>query len=690
MSAGDKSSSGGDLLSPQSQGIRALDKSRIAFVSRDSLARVLEWDSSHWGTWLELGVLSLAAIVFAAPILNFDPQMHPQGGDYLMTVQFHTVWLRFRECGLCFFWNGNLNGGSPAFADLFPSSLHPLVIVTTLGWGVINGSKLAIVGMLLMAGFAQWWLARSLGLGWLARMWSGLLAVVAGNLAGRFQMGWFGVALATAAAALALAALVNLALSPTRRAAVYLGLALASAAVAGQGYMQFGLVLMLPLVVILLPWGKPDFGLVLRRYGLACVVALLLAAPLLLPLALNWSEFSKAFEVNLKGILSFNFIPLSFVVRDPKFFESRALGMEPYPALYVNFIGWVAMILAVIGVRLARPGKETRVMIFMITGAAVAVVLASLEPRQILIDRLADSDLVFRIQALRSSPVIAGLAVLPILALGAIGVDRLYAKLGINLQVALQGAGSTRPFVLRLNWLLVLPLVWSVLNTAQATQIWLASVPYFDAIPHVVNALVTPTLQWVQPPFGESAYLVPSMERGLKVSKYPFGWGWKDRPAPLALLYAESKWVPEATTAVGPIDGADGVTLFRSSPNQEYALIRDETGTATTCGATGNAGDIDVECNAEKPGTLTLMENNWSGWSATVDGTPAPLLADSHLGVQVPAGKHEIQFRFRPLDGILGFLLFGAGLFLCVFLVREKNPPVDYPVSPRDRRPIPE
>ncbi|RIK17369.1 MAG: hypothetical protein DCC52_16905 [Chloroflexi bacterium] len=68
---------------------------------------------------------------------------------------------------------------------------------------------------------AQWWLARVLGLGWLARMWSALLAVVAGNIAGRMQMGWFGVALATASVALIFPPFIHVALTGSRRAGVF-------------------------------------------------------------------------------------------------------------------------------------------------------------------------------------------------------------------------------------------------------------------------------------------------------------------------------------------------------------------------------------------------------------------------------------------------------------------------------------
>jgi len=50
-----------------------------------------------------------------------------------------------------------------------------------------------------------------------------------------------------------------------------------------------------------------------------------------------------------------------------------------------------------------------------------------------------------------------------------------------------------------------------------------------------------------------------------------------------------------------------------------------------------------------------VVRNAWDGgWSATVDGRPAPLLrADYFLqGVTVPAGTHEIRLTYRdPMIG---------------------------------------
>jgi len=57
---------------------------------------------------------------------------------------------------------------------------------------------------------------------------------------------------------------------------------------------------------------------------------------------------------------------------------------------------------------------------------------------------------------------------------------------------------------------------------------------------------------------------------------------------------------------------------------------------------------ITVETVADKPGVLVLTELFHPGWTATVDGAPAELLAAdiAFRGVVVPAGTHRVEFRF--------------------------------------------
>ncbi len=64
-------------------------------------------------------------------------------------------------------------------------------------------------------------------------------------------------------------------------------------------------------------------------------------------------------------------------------------------------------------------------------------------------------------------------------------------------------------------------------------------------------------------------------------------------------------------------------------------------------------GAIDVTVTGSAPGILSVSEQLADGWRVTVDGVRAPLVEVDGmlLGVEVPAGTHEVRFRYQP-DGL--------------------------------------
>ena len=202
-------------------------------------------------TALELLAIVGWAMFLGRDYLDLNPNIWPQGREFGMAIQTHYIWTQLADCGSCILWNGSINGGAPAFAELHGAVLHPLVIIPTLIFGSVNGAKIGLVGALAMAGLAQWWLAKVMKLGLVARLWAAMMAVAGGHLAGRMDMGVVAIVLSTAAASLVIAAGLDLALTGRRRSAVLLGITLALAIVSGQGYLQIGLLFgILPAFII--------------------------------------------------------------------------------------------------------------------------------------------------------------------------------------------------------------------------------------------------------------------------------------------------------------------------------------------------------------------------------------------------------------------------------------------------------
>jgi hypothetical protein len=90
---------------------------------------------------------------------------------------------------------------------------------------------------------------------------------------------------------------------------------------------------------------------------------------------------------------------------------------------------------------------------------------------------------------------------------------------------------------------------------------------------------------------------------------------------------------------------------------------------------------VEIRATLADDGVVTLLDSNYPGWKATVDGAETKIMNANYLfrAVWAPAGTHEIVFAYKPLSFRLGLILFGIGLLigLCVLL---------YPLWPGTRR----
>src|SRR5439155_10542125 len=91
--------------------------------------------------------------------------------------------------------------------------------------------------------------------------------------------------------------------------------------------------------------------------------------------------------------------------------------------------------------------------------------------------------------------------------------------------------------------------------------------------------------------------------------------------------------------------------------------------------------DIKLRTKAEAPSVLLLNDRYDSEWHVYVDGKEAKLLRCNYImrGVEVAAGKHDVEFRYQPaLHGLyttLGGLALAIVLCVIVPFVPERTGP---------------
>ena len=127
-------------------------------------------------------------------------------------------------------------------------------------------------------------------------------------------------------------------------------------------------------------------------------------------------------------------------------------------------------------------------------------------------------------------------------------------------------------------------------------------------------------------------------------------------------------------------DAARAEAFLRSSP----AVEPSSPGTVTWVKDSGNLVVLDVE--TPRAALVYLADNFYPSFRARVDGAPAPIYRANYAfrAVPVPAGRHRLEFVYRPLEFYAGIAatILGAALLAAAALARTG------PGRPRTSRPL--
>ena len=105
---------------------------------------------------------------------------------------------------------------------------------------------------------------------------------------------------------------------------------------------------------------------------------------------------------------------------------------------------------------------------------------------------------------------------------------------------------------------------------------------------------------------------------------------------------------------------ADEAGRRRSWP--VFACRRTQVRRRTSRSSIGGTPELTLHALLARPGLLVVSEGYYPGWQAEVDGVAAPIVPTNGMmrGVVLPAGEHQIVFRFRSRAIAAGFLAVGC------------------------------
>lgn len=80
---------------------------------------------------------------------------------------------------------------------------------------------------------------------------------------------------------------------------------------------------------------------------------------------------------------------------------------------------------------------------------------------------------------------------------------------------------------------------------------------------------------------------------------------------------------------------------------------------------------IAVTVDAPAAGYLVLADPYYPGWQATIDGRATPLLHGDWVfrAVQIPSGRHDVEFKFRPVSLLVGGVVSGLAWLLAIITI---------------------
>jgi hypothetical protein len=628
------------------------------------LNRPMDVARQWWRVLPRATLLELAAIVVWAAwvgriYLTLDTMRWLPGGDWALNLEGYFPWTWFSQCGLCVLWNGSINGGSPAFVELVAAVLHPVWIVSILLYGVVNASKVAVVAAFVMAGWAQWWLAKTLRLGMVTRLWSAALVVVGGHLAGRLDNGLVEELFPLSAASLALAAAFYLAVTGRRRAVALFGITLGLSLLSGLSYYQIGLIVCIfPGLLFFCFTSRLQRRPLLKSFIVGGLIGVLISSVLLVPLLHFWPNFVKPTSdpsyVNMQPLAQ---LVSNLVIADRGYYGTlESLGLPGSAAWFANYIGWLPLLLAVVGLRVA-PRRWLPVVLFAVSG----IILVYLMGSALLLKWAAPY--FPAVLNLRTPSVMTGLAVPLIVLLAAIGLNAIWNLNWPGLLLKLSNQSS--PMV-SLRWVLLVPLLWSVRSAYDSAKQYFALVDAPLENYAVIGSTGLAGKQWIELPYGEAFLNVVGLQSGLKQTNVLRPWDWRDRTAPDP--YSELTRQQPA----GDSQTAQFGLYYVKHPDVNYASITQAAG-PVACDGSSLGGNIDVTCQSNADGQLTVMENAWSGWQVWRDGVKVQLTPGRWLSTYAPAGIHHYIFRYLPWDVALGALLAIVGVVWAAWLLLKRG-----------------
>lgn len=666
-------------------------------VSAAHLKRTL----TAWMTALEglgkplwLGLVAFASIaaigvLYSSKLLNLDPNLGLASGEYQVHVGFISLFQQWLAGETAFpLWNPIMGYGRSLIADPFLFVFNPFLSVPMFVFGLVNGTKLAMVLTFMVAGAGMYVLARGLKLSWVPALWCGLLYMMCGALPSHLIIGQIQLTFSLGWAPWAAAGLVWLFRKPgwgrACLAAIAMGLFFFCGNLYHQVYALFTFIIIS--VIAMVDWSTFQIKKPVVKYVLlVAALSLGLIAIQLLPLMSARSSMDNiggyvpdTQEFHGSQLMEYAF--LNYVVADPDFSRTDILDQIPCPQENYRYIGIAPVLFLLFLVPAFVRGNRATIaamaasFLFLLAWAALEYTF------------IRDLYEFFPILYQFRDPGRAlSVGTIFLIALSGFALDHIWRRLGEWQEEPVDG-GTERwrsPILLAAKGLLLLLLVYSLRRVYGENREYI----YLE---YIYQPELELSANWLAANEDEQVTIssthtvaakivLDAYELGIRSPDFIDGW------RPSAPDYSIGEFIQ---LQIKPAFRLDWEYEDFTDPN--YVLIRNVgrlrvwqnlqafpyafsvplerlvQGDAIFPSEVERAGyaarvgtnKIVVDLNVDEESMLVISESWFNGWTVRVDrerGVLAPV--GSYLAVRVQPGTHHVVFEYRPRTFTIGLVL---------------------------------
>jgi hypothetical protein len=211
------------------------------------------------------------------------------------------------------------------------------------------------------------------------------------------------------------------------------------------------------------------------------------------------------------------------------------------------------------------------------------------------------------------------------------------------------------------------------LNTRETEMLWKA-LPTMseDAAYDLLRKINTPAILSLEKI--ENAQLLPLASFATGSDKPVFVY-WLENTMPRAYFASGSDFAESQEAAMAKFLAHDFAT-------RSALILEGRSGYKMQRPGAGKAGILEYgntrivcEVDSEIPGYLVLLDSYYPGWKVFVDGKESSVLRANFAfrAVSVPAGRHRVEFAYRPLSFLIGCIVTSMTLLCGIAIVFFAN-----------------